>query len=43
LFAIWNTETPPGVRLAQDGKSLTGRKDHVSAAGNATRPLITVG
>jgi alkylation response protein AidB-like acyl-CoA dehydrogenase len=41
LFAIWNTETPPGVRLGADGM-LTGRKDHGSAAGSATRPLITV-
>jgi alkylation response protein AidB-like acyl-CoA dehydrogenase len=42
LFAIWNTEAPPGVRLAAGGDSLTGRKDHGSAAGSATRPLITV-
>jgi alkylation response protein AidB-like acyl-CoA dehydrogenase len=41
LFAIWNTETPPGVRLAERGL-LSGRKDHGSAAGSATRPLITV-
>ncbi len=42
LFAIWNTETPPGVRLTERGTLLMGRKDHGSAAGNATRPLITV-
>ena len=41
LFAIWNTEAPPGVRLTTTG-TLTGRKQHVSAAGYATRPLITV-
>jgi alkylation response protein AidB-like acyl-CoA dehydrogenase len=41
LFAIWNTEAPPGVRLGSDGV-LTGRKGHGSAAGYATRPLITV-
>jgi len=41
LFAIWNTEAPPGVRLA-DGFELTGRKDHGSAAGFATRAVITV-
>jgi alkylation response protein AidB-like acyl-CoA dehydrogenase len=41
LFAIWNTETLPGVRLGPNGM-LTGRKDHGSAAGSATRPLITV-
>jgi alkylation response protein AidB-like acyl-CoA dehydrogenase len=40
LFAIWNTEAPPGVRL--EGDLLAGRKDHGSAAGSATRPLITV-
>lgn len=41
LFAIWNTEAPPGVR--RDGASrLTGRKSHCSAAGVATRGLITV-
>jgi alkylation response protein AidB-like acyl-CoA dehydrogenase len=40
LFAIWNTEPPPGVRLC--GDVLRGRKVHVSAAGHATRPLITV-
>jgi alkylation response protein AidB-like acyl-CoA dehydrogenase len=42
LFAIWNTETPPGVRLTENGTALTGRKDHGSAAGSATRPVITV-
>jgi alkylation response protein AidB-like acyl-CoA dehydrogenase len=41
LFAIWNTEAPPGVRRG-DGGTLTGRKDHCSAAGFATRALITV-
>ncbi len=41
LFAIWNTEAPPGVRLA-DGCELAGRKDHGSAAGFATRAVITV-
>jgi alkylation response protein AidB-like acyl-CoA dehydrogenase len=41
LFAIWNTETPPGGRLGEDG-SLAGCKDHGSAAGSASRPLITV-
>jgi alkylation response protein AidB-like acyl-CoA dehydrogenase len=40
LFAIWNTEPPPGVRLC--GDRLRGRKVHVSAAGQSTRPLITV-
>lgn len=41
LFAIWNTEAPPGVRLGENGM-LTGRKSHGSAAGRATRALITV-
>jgi alkylation response protein AidB-like acyl-CoA dehydrogenase len=41
LFAIWATEAPPGVRLGDDGV-LTGRKSHGSAAGHATRALITV-
>jgi alkylation response protein AidB-like acyl-CoA dehydrogenase len=41
LFAIWNTEPPPGVRLSESGR-LIGQKFHVSAAGYATRPLITV-
>jgi alkylation response protein AidB-like acyl-CoA dehydrogenase len=41
LFAIWNTEAPPGVRLQPDG-SLSGRKITVSAAGIATRALITI-
>jgi alkylation response protein AidB-like acyl-CoA dehydrogenase len=40
LHAIWNTEMPPGVRRA--GSLLTGRKSHCSAAGVATRGLITV-
>jgi len=42
LFGIWNTETPPGVCLVANGNALSGRKDHASAAGSATRPLITV-
>jgi alkylation response protein AidB-like acyl-CoA dehydrogenase len=41
LFAIWNTEAPPGVRLGDDGR-LSGRKSHGSAAGSATRAVITV-
>lgn len=41
LYAIWNTEAPPGVRR-NDRSSLTGRKSHCSAAGVATRGLITV-
>jgi alkylation response protein AidB-like acyl-CoA dehydrogenase len=41
LFAIWNTEAPPGVRRGKDGV-LTGRKSHGSAAGSATRAVITV-
>jgi alkylation response protein AidB-like acyl-CoA dehydrogenase len=41
LFAIWNTEAPPGVRRGEDGM-LTGRKSHGSAAGSATRAIITV-
>lgn len=41
LFAIWNTEAPPGVRLGEGGV-LTGRKSHGSAAGSATRAIITV-
>jgi hypothetical protein len=40
LFGIWNTEAPPGVRLA--GDTLTGRKVNCSAAGAATRAVITV-
>lgn len=40
LFAIWNTEAPPGVRLRVD--RLSGRKNHCSAAGIATRAVITV-
>ncbi len=41
LFAIWNTEPSPGVRLRTDGR-LTGRKIHCSAVGSATRAVITV-
>jgi alkylation response protein AidB-like acyl-CoA dehydrogenase len=41
LFAIWNTEAPPGVRLGDDDR-LSGRKIHCSAAGVATRAVITV-
>jgi alkylation response protein AidB-like acyl-CoA dehydrogenase len=41
LFAIWNTEAPPGVQLGDDGV-LSGRKSHGSAAGSATRAIITV-
>lgn len=41
LFAIWNTEAPPGVRCGADGR-LTGGKLHVSAAGIATRAVVTV-
>jgi alkylation response protein AidB-like acyl-CoA dehydrogenase len=41
LFAVWNAEASPGVRVGADG-SLSGRKIHCSAAGYATRPLITV-
>ena len=41
LFGIWNTEAPPGVRLRADQR-LSGRKIHCSAAGVATRAVITV-
>ena len=41
LFAIWNTEIPPGVRRVGQA-CLSGRKSHCSAAGVATRGLITV-
>ena len=41
LFAIWNTEPQSGVRLGSDGV-LIGRKIHCSAAGVATRAVITV-
>jgi alkylation response protein AidB-like acyl-CoA dehydrogenase len=41
LFGIWNTEGPDGVRLRTDGR-LRGRKINVSAAGVATRAVITV-
>jgi alkylation response protein AidB-like acyl-CoA dehydrogenase len=41
LFAVWNTEAPPGVRLGRHGQ-LEGHKIHCSAATAATRPLITV-
>jgi alkylation response protein AidB-like acyl-CoA dehydrogenase len=41
LFAIWNTEIPPGVRRAAGGR-LTGCKAHGSAAGLATRAVVTV-
>lgn len=40
LFAIWNTDDRTPVR--SDGQRLTGRKTNISAAGHATRPLITV-
>jgi alkylation response protein AidB-like acyl-CoA dehydrogenase len=42
LFAIWNTEAPPGVRRDGNTAHLTGHKSHCSAAGVATRGLITV-
>jgi alkylation response protein AidB-like acyl-CoA dehydrogenase len=41
LFAIWNTEAAPGVRVGSEGR-LTGKKSFCSAAGLATRGLITV-
>jgi alkylation response protein AidB-like acyl-CoA dehydrogenase len=41
LHAIWNTEIPPGVRRVGQAW-LSGRKSHCSAAGVATRGLITV-
>jgi alkylation response protein AidB-like acyl-CoA dehydrogenase len=41
LYAIWNTEIPPGVRRAGQAL-LSGRKSHCSAAGAATRGVITV-
>ena len=41
LFAIWNTEPPPGVRMRSDGR-LQGAKTHCSAAGLAAKGLITV-
>jgi alkylation response protein AidB-like acyl-CoA dehydrogenase len=41
LFGIWNTEAAPGVQVA-DG-ALSGRKINCSAAGAATRAVITVG
>ena len=41
LHAIWNTEIPPGVRRVGQAW-LSGRKSHCSAAGVATRGVITV-
>jgi alkylation response protein AidB-like acyl-CoA dehydrogenase len=40
LFAIWNTAPPEDVRLGEDGV-LRGKKIFCSAAGQATRALIT--
>ena len=39
LFAIWNTEPPEGLRVV--GTSLKGTKVFCSAAGYATRALVT--
>ena len=40
LFAIWNTEPPPGLRLNR-GDVLAGGKIVCSGAGYVTRPLVT--
>lgn len=40
LFAIWNTEQPPGLRLLA-GDRLAGGKIVCSGAGHVTRPLVT--
>lgn len=40
LFAIWNTEQPPGLRLTE-GNVLDGGKIVCSGAGHITRPLVT--
>jgi alkylation response protein AidB-like acyl-CoA dehydrogenase len=39
LFAVWNTEPPEGLRVV--GTGLTGSKVFCSAAGYATRALVT--
>jgi alkylation response protein AidB-like acyl-CoA dehydrogenase len=39
LFAIWNTEPPEGLRIV--GRELTGSKIFCSAAGHATRAMVT--
>jgi alkylation response protein AidB-like acyl-CoA dehydrogenase len=41
LFAIWNTEAEPGLRLGANGR-LAGGKIFCSAAGLTTRPVVTV-
>lgn len=43
LFAVWNTEAPPGMRLqpVADGWRLEGGKILASGAGFVTRPLVT--
>ncbi len=45
LFAIWNTEPPEGLRLigTLPDMRLQGRKIFCSAAGHATRALVTAG
>ncbi len=40
LFAIWNTEQPPGLKLTAGG-ILAGGKIVCSGAGHVTRPLVT--
>ncbi len=40
LFAIWNTEAPPGLRLLP-GDGLAGGKIVCSGAGHVTRPVVT--
>ena len=43
LFAVWNTQAGPGVRLdATDaGQQMHGAKTFCSGAGRATRPIVT--
>lgn len=43
LFGVWNTEIPPGLRLARGdgGWRLEGAKAHASGAGHVTRALVT--
>lgn len=41
LFGVWNTERPPGLRLAPDGATLVGGKAWCSGAGLVERALVT--
>jgi alkylation response protein AidB-like acyl-CoA dehydrogenase len=44
LFGVWNTESPPGLRLHPEGPGvwlLEGGKTFASGAGHVRRPLVT--